>query len=126
LSHNSLIVGWKSGRKLTHESFKHNDMSELRNSLHKLNRGSHADAPEKLIVVESIYSMDGDVCPIKELFDIAEEFDAMVVVDEAHSTGVVGDRGEGLVSSFGLQSHQNLLGSYRYFQTIFFTVTTPS
>ena len=98
--------------------FKHNDMIELRNALHLSNKcySSHGNqlVTEKLIVVESIYSMDGDICPMRELFEIAEEFDAMVVVDEAHSTGVIGDRGEGLISSLGLQSHPNLLGEYFY------------
>lgn len=114
LSHNSLITGLQSGRKLDNVSFKHNNMAELRSALHqsnkKYNYHSNQGVPEKLIVVESIYSMDGDICPIHELFEIAEEFDAMIVVDEAHSTGIMGDRGEGLISSLGLQSHQNLLG----------------
>ena len=111
LSHNSLITGLQSSRKMNNVPFKHNDMKELRNALHHANKGNQP-VTEKLIVVESIYSMDGDICPVGELFEIAEEFDAMVVVDEAHSTGVVGDRGEGLISSLGLQSHPNLLGEY--------------
>ena len=74
---------------------------------------SNDTTPEKLIVVESIYSMDGDICPINDLFQIAEEFDCMILVDEAHSTGVLGERGEGLISSLGLQTHQNLLGQLR-------------
>jgi 8-amino-7-oxononanoate synthase len=109
LSHNSLITGLQSGRKLKNVAFKHNDMTDLRDHLHHL-KGDAENAPEKLIVVESIYSMDGDIVPILELLDIAEEFDSMVVVDEAHSTGILGERGEGLVSSLELQSHPNLLG----------------
>lgn len=108
LSHNSLIMGLQSGRGLRNVSFKHNDMSELRK--HLLKWSEENTSAEKLIVVESIYSMDGDVCPIQELLGLAEEFDAMVVVDEAHSTGIIGDRGEGLVSSLNLQLHPNLLG----------------
>ena len=119
LSHNSLITGLQSGRKLKNKSFKHNDMTELRNYLHQIDKGggnknsSNDTTPEKLIVVESIYSMDGDICPINDLFEIAEEFDCMILVDEAHSTGVLGKRGEGLISSLGLQTHQNLLGQLR-------------
>lgn len=110
LSHNSLIMGLQSGRGLRNVSFKHNDMNELRNRLSDLSKHDEESSREKLIVVESIYSMDGDTCPIIELLEIAKEFNAMVVVDEAHSTGIVGSRGEGLVSSLNLQSHQNLLG----------------
>ena len=110
LSHNSLIMGLQSGRKLHSRAFKHNDMNDLRDSLHLLNKGDCGGNLEKLIVVESIYSMDGDIFPIQELFDIAVEFDSMIVLDEAHSTGILGDRGEGLVTSLGLQTHPNLLG----------------
>jgi 8-amino-7-oxononanoate synthase len=110
LSHNSLIMGLQSGRGLRNVSFKHNDMNELRNLLSDLSRDDEDNCREKLIVVESIYSMDGDTCPIIELLEIAKEFNAMVVVDEAHSTGIIGSRGEGLVSSLSLQSHRNLLG----------------
>ena len=112
LSHNSLIMGLKSGRGMKNIAFKHNCMNELRRHLSEWDEGSN-DCTEKLIVVESVYSMDGDICPIEELFHIAKEFDAMVLVDEAHSTGVIGERGEGLVSSLNLQSQQHLLGELK-------------
>jgi 8-amino-7-oxononanoate synthase len=107
LSHNSLVMGLRSGRQQQNIGFKHNSMSAVRELLHKHCKRT---AQEALIVVESIYSMDGDACPLVELLDIAEEFDAMVVVDEAHSTGVMGPRGEGMVSALGVQPHRQLLG----------------
>jgi 8-amino-7-oxononanoate synthase len=115
LSHNSLIMGLENGRQSKHISFAHNDIGELRDSLLQQKKDSSMNnlidsALEALIVVESVYSMDGDICPINELFEVAEEFNAMVLIDEAHSTAVIGDRGEGLISSLGLQKHKNLLG----------------
>ena len=107
LSHNSLVMGLRSGRQSQNIAFQHNSMTHVRDLLHKHRQTSpHSEA---LIVVESIYSMDGDACPLHELLDLAEEFHAMVVVDEAHSTGIVGLRGEGSVSALCLQEHKHLL-----------------
>jgi len=113
LSHNSLIMGTRSGRQRHHAAFRHNSVAELRELLHRHRRqadGGGSAAHEALVVVESIYSMDGDACPLPELLGAAEEFGAMVLVDEAHSTGVVGPRGEGSVAAHGLQGHPSLLG----------------
>ena len=108
LSHNSLVMGLRNGRQLQHIAFQHNSMTHVRDLLHKHRQTTPHG--EVLIVVESIYSMDGDACPLVELLKLAEEFRAMVVVDEAHSTGIVGSRGEGSVSSLCLQEHSHLLG----------------
>ena len=105
LSHNSVIMGIRAGRQQNTFSFRHNDLDHLKEVLDKNN-----NVEEKLIVVESIYSMDGDECPLKDLFDIAYHHNAYVVVDEAHSSGVYGSRGEGLVCSLGLHNHTALLG----------------
>lgn len=56
-----------------------------------------------LILSDSVFSMDGDLCPLAELLDLAEEFDSMVLVDEAHATGVLGATGAGGTEHFGLQ-----------------------
>ena len=104
LSHNSLIMGIRSGRQKYTYNFKHNDISHLKEIL-KNNTND-----EIIIAVEAVYSMDGDICPIKEILDLAHEYNAMVIVDEAHSIGVIGPNGEGLINSLGLESHPNLLG----------------
>ncbi len=77
-------------------NFRHNDLNDLESKL-KLATG------KIFIAVESIYSMDGDQCPLKELVDLSEKYGASIVLDEAHSTGVLGDKGAGLAVSLGLE-----------------------
>lgn len=110
LLHNSMLMGIKSSKCVQKEKFFHNDINHL-----KLILQDNMKYKEKLILVESIYSMDGDECPIKEILEIAEKFDASVIIDEAHSTGVIGRKGEGLVGSLGLQNHNHLFASIHTF-----------
>ncbi len=77
--------------------FAHNDLRSLREKLTRA-RG------RIYIAVESLYSMDGDIAPLEELTTLAREFNAVLIVDEAHATGFFGDRGEGLVQALKLQS----------------------
>lgn len=70
-------------------SFRHNDLHDLERKL-KLASG------KVFIVVESIYSMDGDICPLAQLTILAEKYDATIILDEAHSTGLFGSHGEGM------------------------------
>lgn len=76
-------------------SFKHNDLNDLEPKLKKSTGRTY-------IAVESIYSMDGDVCPLKELINLSEKYHATIILDEAHSTGVVGNQGSGMAVSLGL------------------------
>ena len=55
------------------------------------------------MVVESVYSMDGDFAPLKEIAALCKQYDAGLIVDEAHATGVYGNRGEGLVGELGIE-----------------------
>lgn len=77
-------------------SFRHNDLDDLRKKV-KQGRG------DVFVAVESLYSMDGDTAPLRELCDLCDEVGAFLIVDEAHATGVFGEHGEGLVQSQGLQ-----------------------
>lgn len=76
--------------------FLHNDLEDLENRLKKA-------AGNIFIAVESIYSMDGDQCPLEELVKLSEKYDATIILDEAHSTGVLGKNGAGLAVSLGLE-----------------------
>ncbi|WP_176695398.1 5-aminolevulinate synthase [Phaeobacter sp. B1627] len=90
LNHASMIEGVRrnGGAK---RIFRHNDMAHLRELL-------EADDPEapKLIAFESVYSMDGDFGPIKEICDLADEFNALTYIDEVHAVGMYGPRGGGV------------------------------
>lgn len=80
-------------------SFRHNDLNDLES---KIKRASG----KVYIAVESIYSMDGDQCPLKELVELATKYDAHIILDEAHSTGNFGKAGSGLSTS--LQLHHSI------------------
>ena len=78
-------------------AFAHNNLSELKQLLEQ----HHSKTV--FVVVESIYSMDGDTAPIKEICQLCQEYDANLIVDEAHSTGVCGTNGEGLCVALGIE-----------------------
>ena len=81
--------------------FKHNDMQELENLFEK-----YTDVKRKIVAVEGIYSMDGDLVK-KEVFDICEKEDALLIVDEAHSSGVVGDKLMGVFDLYNIEIKPN-------------------
>ena len=72
---------------------RHNDLQAF---AAELNRAKQRGARQIFIAVESVYSMDGDLAPLSDLSDLAREFDAILIVDEAHATGIFGPRGRGL------------------------------
>lgn len=82
--------------------FRHNDLSHLQKRLKNL-REIQAHKKEIIVVVESLYSMDGDFAPLAEIVEICEKYGAYLIVDEAHAAGVVGPGGRGLVSELGLE-----------------------
>lgn len=81
--------------------FPHNDLTKLA----KLLASIRAKAPSARILVatESVFSMDGDLCPLREIVDLVEQQDALLLLDEAHGFGVLGDQGMGLAEREGLQ-----------------------
>lgn len=90
LVHNSLIMGVRMGRLANDRVFlfRHNDVADLKRVLDEVLATS--SSPSILVVVESVYSMDGDVAPLKEIFNLCQEKGAGVMVDEAHGLGVYG------------------------------------
>ena len=94
LIHASLI----DGARLSHAErykFRHNDLTDLEQKL-KIAKGLI------YVVIESIYSMDGDAAPLQEIVQLCKKYKANLIVDEAHATGVFGDQGKGLVVQLGL------------------------
>ncbi len=82
--------------------FKHNDMQELKSLL------QNSKAKRKIVAVEGIYSMDGDLCD-KEVFGICDEAEALLIVDEAHSSGVIGDNLMGVFDYYGVTIKENYI-----------------
>ena len=84
--------------------YAHNDMDDLRAKLSRLPEESL-----KLIATDGIFSMEGDIVKLPELVKVAEEFDAAVLCDDAHSLGVIGKNGAGTESHFGMENQVDLI-----------------
>ncbi len=101
LCHASLIDGARqSGATL--RVYPHHHLGRLERLLSAA-RESAPPASRLLVVTESVFSMDGDRAPLPEIVDLAERFGALLLVDEAHALGVLGDTGQGLAEELGLQ-----------------------
>jgi 8-amino-7-oxononanoate synthase len=86
--------------------FAHNDLRELEKRLHAAREAGGDEAGRRgktvFVVTESVFSMDGDMAPLREMAALCRQYDAQLIVDEAHATGVLGPKGEGLVQALGL------------------------
>lgn len=97
LIHASIHDGIRLGKAKSY-IFRHNDLTHLEERL-KIAVGNI------YVAIESVYSMDGDFAPLKEILALCNNYGANLIVDEAHSTGVFGNNGEGLVASFNLEKN---------------------
>lgn len=100
LAHASLIDAARMSAA-TLRVFPHNDTEKLAKLLSTL-RAKHP-AARLLVVTESVFSMDGDLCPLREILDLCEFHGAQLLLDEAHALGVLGPTGMGLAEQLGLQ-----------------------
>lgn len=97
LAHNSIVVGARSGR-FACQTFEHNNLDDLEARLEQA-RGEYRHV---LVVVEGLYSMDGDIPDLPRLVEMKKRNDAWLLVDEAHSYGVLGKNGRGVCEHFGI------------------------
>ncbi len=104
LNHASIIDGIRLSRA-QRVIYRHGDVADLRRKLEE-KRGEIAADAVQWIVTETVFSMDGDLCPLEEIADLAREFDAVLYLDEAHATGVFGLSGAGLAE--GLKDRDEL------------------
>jgi 8-amino-7-oxononanoate synthase len=106
LSHACLIDAAKlSGATI--RVFPHNHVEKLGKLLGSI-RSQHGSEPRILIVTESVFSMDGDIAPLRQIVALKQSYDAWLLVDEAHGFGVFGEQGGGLAEELGLQQYIEL------------------
>ncbi|HQU67211.1 MAG TPA: 5-aminolevulinate synthase [Albidovulum sp.] len=105
LNHASMIEGIKrnGGEK---RIFRHNDVAHL-----KALMAADDPAAPKLVAFESVYSMDGDICPMEEICDAAQEFGALTYLDEVHAVGMYGPRGAGVAEKLGLMGRIDIINA---------------
>ncbi len=102
-NHASMIQGISAGRSEKH-IFRHNDVEHLEELL------SQADINRpKIIAFESVYSMDGDIAPIKEICDLANKYNAITYLDEVHAVGMYGPTGAGIAEREGIQDRVTII-----------------
>jgi 5-aminolevulinate synthase len=103
LNHNSMIEGVRAAG-CARQIWRHNDLQHLEELLSRA-----APGRPKLIVFESVYSMDGDVAPLEAICDLAERFNAMTYLDEVHAVGMYGPRGAGMAERDGVMARIDVI-----------------
>ncbi len=102
LNHASLIDAVQLSRADSHR-YRHLDLAHLESQL------AASQAPRKMIVTDAIFSMDGDIAPLEELYELAEKYDTWLVIDDAHGFGVLGPQGKGSLAHFNLPAARRIL-----------------
>ena len=121
LNHASIIDGIKYAKAKTSRGrehlflhvYKHNDMEDLKRKLGEIPE----KASLKIVISESVFSMDGDACDLKEIVSLKKRFNFLLVVDEAHATLVLGSKGGGLAQALGLSQFVDITVGKSIFDT---------
>lgn len=103
LNHASIIDGCRLSRAKI-KVFKHKDVADLRRVLEET-KGQY---PRTLVITDGVFSMDGDVAPLADIVEVAEAYQAIIMVDDAHASGVMGKEGRGTVDHFGLHGRVHI------------------
>jgi glycine C-acetyltransferase len=103
LNHASIIDGCRLSRAEI-RVFPHKDLNRLEDLL----KGAAQIAGKKLVVTDGVFSMDGDIAPLPGIVELAERYGAMMMVDDAHASGVLGKNGRGTVDHFGLHGRVDI------------------
>jgi 8-amino-7-oxononanoate synthase len=103
LNHASLIDGVRLASAQTKARVTLFDHQDLNTVLEPLKQDTHS---LKLIVIDGVFSMDGDIAPVEKLLQIAEQYDALLIVDDAHGFGVLGKQGHGILEQLGIHSER--------------------
>ena len=109
LNHASIIDSIrlaKAIKKCTTAVYKHSDMDDLRAKL-----AANRDAKRKLIWTDGVFSMEGSVAKLPDILEVAREFDAAVIMDDSHATGVLGETGRGTAEHFGVVGEVDVITS---------------
>jgi glycine C-acetyltransferase len=105
LNHASIIDGVRLS-KCTRARYKHNDLADLEAQLQ-----AHTDKRTRLIVTDSVFSMDGTVAQLDKICDLADKYDALVMIDESHSSGFMGKTGRGVQELCGVMDRVDMITS---------------
>ena len=101
LNHASIVDGIKMSRQRC-VIYRHCDIDDLRAKMGRY------PFREKLVVTDSVFSMDGDIAPLDKIAELCKKYNALLMIDEAHATGVLGKRGHGSLEHFGLKTMEDV------------------
>src|ERR1019366_5550623 len=101
-AHSSIMDGVENRNIML---FKHNDMASLESVLRRADR----QYANKIVIVDGVYSMDGDIANIPEISALCKKYNALLMVDEAHAFGVIGKNGLGILDHFRSEEHTSEL-----------------
>ncbi|MDP6529587.1 MAG: glycine C-acetyltransferase [Gemmatimonadota bacterium] len=103
LVHASIVDGIRLS-KAAHDTYKHSNLAHLEQKL-----AAHADRRIRMIVTDGVFSMDGDLAPLDGICDLADRYDALVLVDDSHASGFIGKTGRGTHEHFGVMDRVDII-----------------